>query len=261
VLASANFCPEETDENRNFAWLYPFPSLADDSLTQKETLSVCVFAPKGDHSLLPSFLTAFIMMYAAAAAGMMYPTAAEPPHHQHQHHMSGPHGGVSGPGGPPHVAAAAAAQRMMSAAAAAGIKHPPPPLSSPPPHSSSSPLSAGCFSPAPHQGPQQPPSGGRYSPNYRAPDQLRDPMRRCMTNPPVSLCIVLIASSSSFRYGKNLFFPLSLPLDARHLVKVERAAHVLVLVECSPASAPICRAVAPANHFPSEANFGGKDFF
>ena len=28
--------------------------------------------------------------------------------------------------------------------------------------------------------------GGRYSPTYRVPDQMRDPMRRCMTNPPVS---------------------------------------------------------------------------
>ena len=28
---------------------------------------------------------------------------------------------------------------------------------------------------------------GRYSPTYRVPDQMRDPMRRCMTNPPVSL--------------------------------------------------------------------------
>jgi hypothetical protein len=27
---------------------------------------------------------------------------------------------------------------------------------------------------------------GRYSPTYRVPDQMRDPMRRCMTNPPVS---------------------------------------------------------------------------
>ena len=26
---------------------------------------------------------------------------------------------------------------------------------------------------------------GRYSPTYRVPDQMRDPMRRCMTNPPV----------------------------------------------------------------------------
>ena len=29
---------------------------------------------------------------------------------------------------------------------------------------------------------------GRYSPTYRVPDQMRDPMRRCMTNPPVSHC-------------------------------------------------------------------------
>ena len=27
---------------------------------------------------------------------------------------------------------------------------------------------------------------GRYSPTYRVPEQMRDPMRRCMTNPPVS---------------------------------------------------------------------------
>ena len=28
---------------------------------------------------------------------------------------------------------------------------------------------------------------GRYSPTYRVPEQMRDPMRRCMTNPPVSI--------------------------------------------------------------------------
>ena len=33
---------------------------------------------------------------------------------------------------------------------------------------------------------------GRYSPTYRVPDQMRDPMRRCMTNPPVSQTIIHI---------------------------------------------------------------------
>ena len=28
---------------------------------------------------------------------------------------------------------------------------------------------------------------GRYSPTYRVPEQMRDPMRRCMTNPPVRI--------------------------------------------------------------------------
>lgn len=32
---------------------------------------------------------------------------------------------------------------------------------------------------------------GRYSPTYRVPEQMRDPMRRCMTNPPVSFQISL----------------------------------------------------------------------
>ena len=35
---------------------------------------------------------------------------------------------------------------------------------------------------------------GRYSPTYRVPEQMRDPMRRCMTNPPVSQFQLLLWS-------------------------------------------------------------------
>ena len=42
---------------------------------------------------------------------------------------------------------------------------------------------------------------GRYSPTYRVPDQMRDPMRRCMTNPPVSRCFLkLYVQWPNFRH-------------------------------------------------------------
>ena len=45
---------------------------------------------------------------------------------------------------------------------------------------------------------------GRYSPTYRVPEQMRDPMRRCMTNPPVSnfkleICCVSYTLKLSFQ--------------------------------------------------------------
>ncbi len=94
------------------------------------------------------------MMYspseAAAAAHQLHSHHHHSSHHAHHHHAA---------------AAAAAAKMMMNSKPGLGS-----PLTS---VSAAAAAAANCF-------------GGRYSPTYRVPDQMRDPMRRCMTNPPVS---------------------------------------------------------------------------
>ena len=95
---------------------------------------------------------------------------------------------------PDHTTKMMMASAAPQSVASAGrpMSHPPPPLGSP--LSVSAAASAGAAMAAANGLMSASGGAGRYSPTYRVPDQMRDPMRRCMTNPPVSETNMLTSS-------------------------------------------------------------------
>ena len=51
---------------------------------------------------------------------------------------------------------------------------------------------------------------GRYSPTYRVPEQMRDPMRRCMTNPPVRTIVIIEQKLQSFKCALEMKYSFNL---------------------------------------------------